>query len=131
VAHPQGALAARVPKTSVLDPALCALIEEAGANASRRAAQLLAIDAEGEQGYQDWHRALVQFSHQGPAALVKTAAAVVAAHGEEQLRGGYRRPDAYLALLDALGYEADEAEFPKTTDVASPATSDPPSDDET
>ena len=125
------ALAGRVPKSTVLDPALSALIEEAGANASRRAAQLLALDADDEHGYQDWHRALIQFSRQGPAALVKTAAAVVAAHGEEQLRGGYRQPAAYLALLDALGYEADDGEFPERTDAASPVTIDPPTDDET
>jgi hypothetical protein len=56
---------------------------------------------------------------------------VVAAHGEEQLRGGYRQPAAYLALLDALGYDADDSEFPERTDAASPATIDPPTDDET
>src|SRR5207302_10572387 len=87
---------------------LSAFSEEAGANASRRAGQLLALDADDGHCYQDWHRALIQFSRQAPAALVKTAAAVVAAHGEEQLRGGYRQPAAYLALLEALGDEADD-----------------------
>ena len=99
----------------MLDPALSALIEEAGANASRRAAQFLALDADDEHGYQDWHRALIQFSRQGPAALVKTAVAVVAAHGEEQLRGGYRQPAGIPARCsDALGYAADDGEFPST-----------------
>jgi hypothetical protein len=76
---------------AVIDPALCSLIEEAGANASRPAAQFLGVNAEEQHGYQDWHHALAGYARQGPAALVMTAAAVVAARGEQQLRGGYRQ----------------------------------------
>ena len=56
---------------------------------------------------------LVEHSRQSPATLVKTAVAVIAAHGEEQLRGGYRQPETYRALLGSLGYEPDDGEFPE------------------
>lgn len=125
------ALTGRIAKTTVIDPALCSLIEEAGANASRRAAQLLCLEADEQHGYQDWHRALAEYARQGPAALVKTAGAVVAALGEEQLRGGYRQPAPYRALLDALGYEPDDGEFPENADPDPQASTDPPSDDDT
>jgi hypothetical protein len=75
------ALAGRVAKATITDAALHTLIEEAGANASRRAAQLLGIDADAEHGDQDWHRVLVKHARQSPVTLVKTAMAVVAAHG--------------------------------------------------
>ena len=107
------ALAGRVAKTTITDAALHTLIEEAGANASRRAAQLLGIDADidTEHGYQDWHRVVVEHARQSPTTLIKTAVAVVAAHGEEQLRGGPRQPETYRALLGILGYEPDDGEF--------------------
>jgi hypothetical protein len=55
------ALAGRVAKATIIDPALRALIEEAGASASRPAAQLLVIEPDDEHGYQDWHRNLVEY----------------------------------------------------------------------
>ena len=124
------ALAGRVAKTTITDAAMHTLIEEAGANASRRAAQLLGIDADTGQGYQDWHRVVVEHSRQSPTTLVKTAVAVVAAHGEEQLRGSNRRPETYRALLGSLGYEPDEGEFPSGDRNLAEDPSDPrPADD--
>jgi hypothetical protein len=40
------------------------------------------------------------------------AAAVSAAHGEDVLRTRYREPAAYIALLQGVGYEYDDGEFP-------------------
>ncbi len=125
------ALAGRVAKATITDPALRTLISEAGANASRRAAQLLGIDADSEHGYQDWHRALVEHARRSPATLVKTAVAVVAAHGEEQLRGGYRQPETYRALLDSLGYAPDDGEFPGNDSIGVEASTGEPPDDDT
>ena len=119
------ALAGRVAKATITDAALHTLIEEAGANASRRAAQLLGIAADTEHGYQDWHRVLVEHARQSPATLVKTAVAVIAAHGEEHLRGGYRQPETYRALLGGLGYEPDDGEFPASDGNVTEVPSDP------
>ena len=125
------ALAGRVAKATITDAALHTLIEEAGANASRRAAQLLGIDADTEHGYQDWHRVLVEHARQNPPTLIKTAVAVIAAHGEDQLRGGYRQPDTYRALLGGLGYEPDDGEFPASDGQVIEVPSDPPPADDT
>jgi len=105
-------LAGRVNKTVVVDVALRTLIEEAGANASRRAAQLLGLTAQDDQGYENWHRALIEHASENGTTLVPVAAAVSAAHGEDVLRSGYRAPAAYIALLQGLGYEPDDGEFP-------------------
>ena len=124
------ALAGRVAKATIADAALQTLIEEAGANASRRAAQFLGVDADTEHGYQDWHRVLVEHARQSPATLVKAAVAVIAAHGEEQLRGGYRQPETYRALLGSLGYEPDDGEFPTSDRNVPEVPSDPPPADD-
>lgn len=105
-------LGGRVNKTVVVDAALRTLIEEARANASRRAAQLLGLAAHDEHGYESWNRALVEHASENGVTLVQVAAAVSAAHGEETLRGGYRQAPTYQALLQALGYQPDDGEFP-------------------
>jgi hypothetical protein len=101
----------RVNKTVIVDAALRTLVEEAGANVSRRAGQLLGLAANDEHGYENWNRALVEHAAENNVAL-RVAAAVSAAHGEEALRGGYRQAPTYWDLLQGLGYEPDEGEFP-------------------
>jgi hypothetical protein len=105
-------LGGRPNKTVVVDVALRTLIEEAGANASRRAAQLLGLTAHDEQGCENWNRALVEHANENGTTIVRVAAAVSAAHGEDVLRNGYREPAAYHALLQSLGYEPHDGEFP-------------------
>ena len=51
--------------------------------------------------------------------------------GEEQLRGGYRAPETYRALLGSLGYEPDDGEFPASDRTVIEVPSDPPLADDT